>query len=67
VKKCSDSTLLILSAKHLYGTWKRYAMGSRKDRKRRPFKKSPNVKVRPKQKWVKMKKKIRFKKKKKKR
>jgi len=36
-------------------------MESRKDRKRRPFKKSPNVKVRPKKKWVKTEKKIRFK------
>jgi hypothetical protein len=40
-------------------------MGSRRDRKRRPFKKSPNVKVRPKLKWVKVKKKVRLKKKKK--
>jgi hypothetical protein len=38
-------------------------MGSRRDRRRRPYKKSPNVKVRPKKKWIKTKKKIRFKKK----
>jgi len=36
-------------------------MGSRKDKKRRPLRKSPNAKVRPKQKWVKIKKKVRFK------
>lgn len=38
-------------------------MGSRKDRKRRPFKKSPPTKVRPKLKWVRVKRKVRFKKK----
>ncbi|MGD2248059.1 MAG: hypothetical protein PVF58_06605 [Candidatus Methanofastidiosia archaeon] len=36
-------------------------MGSRKERKRRPYKEPPNRKVRPKQKWVKVKKKVRFK------
>jgi hypothetical protein len=41
-------------------------MGSRKDKKRRPFKQPPNIKVRPKKKWVKVKKKVRFKKKEKK-